>query len=97
LNFVFLNEYFEPLKGGFGAKKHGQPRVRKNDRFVEPVCCVRLNTAWLDLLPGLFLKNVAKIVKLWKAQSRCTGIEDRQSQLKKPKADQNKQTKHNKK
>jgi hypothetical protein len=36
LNFVFLNEYFEPLKGGFGTKKHGQPRVRKNDRFVEP-------------------------------------------------------------
>ena len=35
LNFVFLNEYFEPLKGGFGAKKHGQPRVRKNDRFFE--------------------------------------------------------------
>jgi hypothetical protein len=37
LNFVFLNEYFEPLKGGFGAKKHGQPRVRKNDRFFEPM------------------------------------------------------------
>ena len=47
------------------------------------------------VLSGLFLKNVAKIVKLWKAQSRCTGIEDRQSQVKKPEADQNKQ--HNKK
>jgi len=46
-------------------------------------------------LSGLFLKNVTKIVKLWEAQSRCTGIEDRQSQVKKPKADQNKQ--HNKK
>lgn len=22
--------------------------VRKYDRFVEPMCCVRLNTAWLD-------------------------------------------------
>ena len=39
---------------------------RSQRSFVEPVCCVRLNTAWLDLLSGLFLKNVAKIVKLWK-------------------------------
>jgi len=30
------HEYFEPLKGRFWIEKHGQPRVRKNDRFVEP-------------------------------------------------------------
>jgi len=46
-------------------------------------------------LAGVALKNVAQIVKPWKAQSRSTGVEDRQSQLKRPKADQNKQ--HNKK
>jgi len=48
LNFVFLNEYFEPLKGGFGAKKHGQPRVRKNDRFFGPGCRFILHPIPLD-------------------------------------------------
>jgi hypothetical protein len=37
LNFVFRNEYFEPLEGGFCGRNAGLRRVRKNDRFVEPM------------------------------------------------------------
>jgi hypothetical protein len=35
-NFVFRNEYFGPLKGGFRGENCNLPRVRKNDRFSEP-------------------------------------------------------------
>jgi hypothetical protein len=37
-NFVFRNQYFGPLKGGFRGENRDLPRVRKNDRFVEPMC-----------------------------------------------------------
>jgi hypothetical protein len=36
-NFVFRNEYFGPLKGGFRGENCDLPRVRKNDRFFEPM------------------------------------------------------------
>jgi hypothetical protein len=41
-NFVFRNQYFGPLKAGFRGENRGFQRVRKNDRFVEPLCAVAI-------------------------------------------------------
>jgi hypothetical protein len=64
LNFIFRNEYFEPIERTFSGPKRRLSKVQKNGRFVEPMCWRNPGTivqrSWQSNVAGRCWLNVEK-------------------------------------